>query len=164
MSSYKIVDANGQKAVIGIANHISKSLDLKPGKYNSKWILQRLNQEKQKLEREFKVWQKVVEKLDAVESVGYYRGPGLIKIFDVEKRIETDTDKARVNTYIIKGEEVEKLFRVHKKGQKVIIKFISPRTIEQLVSVWLFYEKALKLFDESINFINNCGEEVTIES
>ena len=165
MPSYNVMDRSGHKSSASISEHIIRSLNLSAGEYSRDELIKKLKAEKEILSREFTAWQKSLEKLDAIPSVSYYRSYGLIKLFDVEKRIETDTDKARVNTYIIKGPNVEKLLSTRKVGKKaMIVKFISPRTMELIVSVWLFYEKALELFDKSIEFLNKCEDVVKIES
>jgi len=164
MSSYNIIDTAGHMASSDIAEHISKVLDIDPGEYSQDWILDQLKNEKNRLKKEFSAWKNVLEKLDAIASVNYYRGINLIKIFDVEKRIETDTDKARVNTYILKGEVIEKLLRVVNRKKDIIVKFISPRTIKELVSIWLFYEKALELVNRSIEFVSKCEGKIKIEN
>lgn len=123
-----------------------------------------LIEEYDNLRGDYSDWIATVKLLDAVPTRDFFLGAERIKVFDVEERIETDTKRAKVITYSIADKDLIKQISRNKRNGKtrVLLKFISPRVMDELVSIRRFYRTVLKLCKSSIVELNNCRGGIVI--
>lgn len=123
-----------------------------------------LTEEYKYLRGDYSDWIATVKLLDAIPTRDFFLGAEKIKIFDVEERIETDTSRAKVITYSIADKDlVKQILRSKRNGKtRVLLKFISPRVMDELVSIRRFYRTVLKLCKSSIVELNNCRGGIVI--
>jgi len=115
-----------------------------------------IENEKKELEEEYRAWQNTVRDLRALPNKDFFLGKGVIRVFDIERRIETDTDKAKVIIYDIYDKSLFNAIKRYRADKIFItLKLISPRVMEQLVSVRRFYEKMIQLCDYALDYFKS---------
>lgn len=108
-------------------------------------------------------WTATIKNLNIVPGKDFFLGVENIRLFDVEEHIVTDTDRAKVIVYDIHDKNlVQTIIQKQRSKQVVVLKFISPRLIDQLVSMRKYYRKLLQLCQMSIKILELCVEGVTV--
>ena len=158
--------ATGQKIPNKIARYMHQVCDLVNENYDPSEVagmVSLLEAELDDMKADYGDWIETVQNLDAVPRKDFFLGADELKCFDVEEKIETDTDRAKVIVYHIHDKDlISTIMQRRKNKTYMILKFISPRVVEELVDVKRFYRKLMDLCAISIEQLKKCTEGVSI--
>jgi len=144
-----------QKLPVEIIEYINQICPLLASAYTrrqTRVIVSSLQEEYKKLQKDYDNWLITVRNLDCLPDKDFFLSPENLKLFDVEERTITNTDKIKVIVYNIQNSEfIQQVIKKKQNKTVVVLKLISPRTIEELVNIQTFYQKILDLCQESIN-------------
>jgi len=158
--------ATGQNLPQKVSQYVVELCLLDPKFYDKRAlddIITVLEDELTKINLDYNDWITTLETLDAVPRKNFFLGENNIKCFDVEEKIETDTDRAKVIVYNIRDKDLLKeLIQKKKNKVYVTVKFISPRVIRELVDIKRFYRKLIYLCETSIAKLKECSQGIEI--
>jgi len=160
--------ATGQKIPDKLARYVHQVCDLVNENYNPFEIagmVSLLEAELDNMKADYGDWIETVQALDAVPRKDFFIGTDELKCFDVEEKIETDTDRAKVIVYHIHDKDLIRTIMQRRKNKTyMILKFISPRVVEELVDIKRFYRKLMDLCVASIEQLKKCTEGISISN
>lgn len=156
-----------QELPVEIVEYINQICPLSASTYTGKQtsdIVLLLQEEYKKLQKDYDNWLTTVRNLDAVPSKDFFLSPENLKFFDIEEEVITDTEKVKVIVYNIQNPEfIQQIIKKKQSKSFIVLKFISPRTIEELVNIQAFYQKILDLCQQSINALKKCNKGIIID-